>query len=198
MSALETSGLGAAADEIHTCFNGDEEEEGDYARLLVPPKAQIVFHGLQSFAENLTIVRMHEWAIRNPGWAVLYFHSKGATHEPDSGYALNVSGPWRRTMLSYLVLNWQQCVRDLESGAESVGCHCLRGMADGTQNLWPGNFWWATSNFLATVPDMRLRERIKVSGISAAESRYEAEVWLMNGRIPIVADYLPNGGQGVP
>jgi len=198
MACLETSGLGAAADEIHTCFNGDEEEEVDYARLLVPPKAQIVFHGLQSFAENLTIIRLWEWSKSHPGWAVLYFHAKGCTHDPADGYAINVSWPWRRTMLQYMVLGWRQCVADIESGADIVCPHWLWNQADGTQHIPAGNFLWANSSFVASLPSMHDRARIKLSGIAAAESRYEAEVFWGNGRRPIVAQHLPNGGGGVP
>ena len=194
MLLLQSSGLADAATEIHCCFNGDEL---DLAKSLCPKKARITMHGLNSFAENLTIVKLWEWSKKNPGWNCLYFHAKGATHPPTSGYAITTSTPWRQTMLKYLVSNWRQCVTDLDN-CDSVGCHFLRGMCDGSQFLWAGNYFWATSNFLATVPSMYLRERIKSDGIAAASSRYEAEVWIGNGKLPTVHEYLPQGGGGVP
>lgn len=197
MNLMHESGLTQAASHILCGINGGEESR-DAADLLLPSKATKVFHGLNSHAENLTIVEIEKWVPSHPGWNVLYFHSKGATHPLDSSYGNNVSAPWRRTMNGMLVRQWKQCVLDLESGYESVGCHFMRHMADGTQNIWAGNFWWATSDFLSVVPSIFKRERIHTSGIADAQSRFEAEVWIGNGRLPKVKEYLPSGGGGVP
>lgn len=196
MEALWDSGLWEAATEIVVGINGSDESK-KVVDSIIPPKAKRIFHGLESKAENLTIVELEKWIPGHPDWHVLYFHSKGATHNGIDDYS-RFSNSWRECMMNDLVVNWKTCVADLNAGAESVGCHFMRGMADGTQNIWAGNFWWATSNFLATVPSIFLRERIKTSGISAAESRYEAEVWIGNGRLPIVKEYRPNGGNGCP
>lgn len=198
METCREAGLTEAVEQFHVGVNGGQESEF-FARIL-PEKAQIKYHGLQSRAENLTLIMLEEW-LKQPDrddWAVLYFHAKGATHPPGSSYGEGVSDPWRRTMMHYTVRNWRTCVEHLQRGFESAGCHWLIGQCDGTQNYWPGNFWWATSAFLKTVPSMYHRDRIKVSGIASLESRYEAEVWIGNGRLPRVADMLPGGGYGVP
>jgi len=198
MRVMNASGLTYAAKEIVIGINGGEESK-IYADLLLPQSARKVYHGLESHAENLTIVEIEKWLPAHPGWNVLYFHAKGCTHAAGDPYGEGVSGPWRDTMTSLLVLGWRQCVADLGAGYESVGCHFLRGQCDGTQHIWAGNFFWATSDFLRTLPSIYARERIKVSGIAAAESRYEAEVWIGNGhRCPTVREYLPAGGGGVP
>lgn len=196
MDQMNASGLTEAAQKIFVGINGGVESEA-LADQLLPHKAERIMHGLDSRAENLTLVALEFWVATHPGWDVLYFHSKGATHDADSTYGNNVSAPWRRAMMKYLVTQWSQCVKDLET-VESVGCHFMRGLADGSQNIWAGNFWWATSDFLATVPSIFLRDRIKVSGIANVESRYEAEVWIGNGKLPTVKEYLPAGGEGVP
>lgn len=198
MQSLKSSGLLNEAKYFLVGINGGKES-GDFANLVIPSKAHRVMHGLDSKAENLTIVELEKWLPEHSGWNVLYFHAKGCTHPPGDRYGDGVSGPWRQTMMQYLVEHWKMCVSDLESGYESVGCHFMRGMCDGTQNIWAGNFWWATSDYLKTVPSIFLRDRIKVSGIAAAESRYESEVWIGNGkRLPRVKEYLPHGGAGVP
>lgn len=198
MKLVKDSGLLNETQHLVVGINGGKESE-QFANLVIPAKANRVFHGLESRAENLTIVELEKWIKDNPGWNVLYFHAKGCTHPEGDNYGDNVSSPWRKTMDRQLVGGWRQCVKDLESGFESVGCHFLVGMCDGTQNIWAGNFWWATSDFLKTLPSIYLRDRIKESGIAAAESRYEAEVWIGNGpRIPKVKQYLPKGGGGVP
>ena len=198
MEALRTSGLLDACDELNVGINSLEIEAADYALVALPPKAKIIWHG-RAFSENLTICALHEWCKTHPGWAVLYFHCKGgASHEPGSPYLVGVSEPWRRTMTAYMVGGWRQCVADLESGADIVCCHWLWNMADGSQHIPAGNFAWLNSNFVASLPSMYDRERIKQDGIGAASSRYEAEVFWGNGRRPVVSQHMPNGGGGVP
>ena len=97
-------------------------------------------------------------------------------------------------MTKHLIANWRNCVTDMDQGVESVGCHWMTGLADGTQNIWAGNFWWAKASYLLTLPSIFERDRIKESGISDIESRYESEVWIGNGkRLPTVKDYHPDG-----
>lgn len=197
MAAIEKTGLLAAAQEVVFCFNGPEEDR-QYADLLAPVQAKVICHGPNSFAENLTIVELWKFCQAHPNWAVLYFHAKGATHDPESGYARGVSTPWRQTMLSYMVGAWQNAVDDIGRGADVVCCHWLWNMADGTQHIPAGNFLWVSSNFAGSLPSFDQRDRIKSDGIAAAASRYEAEVFWGNGRRPIVVQYLPSGGGGVP
>lgn len=109
------------------------------------------------------------------------------------------SAKWREAMMKYCVAGWRDCVAAMDAGVESAGCHFMRNLADGTQNIWAGNFFWVTSDFVNTLPSIYLRDRIKVSGIASLESRYESEVWIGNGvRCPTVKEFLPQGGEGVP
>lgn len=192
VTILRDSGLLDAASEIIFGINGGEESE-DYANLIIPTKARKVYHGLKSRAENLTIIEIEKWLKNNPhdNTVIFYAHAKGVTHDPSHSYT-EFSTRWRRCMLSRVIANWRQCVEDLNSAAEAVGCHWLTGMADGTQNIFAGNYWAARASYLATLPSMYQRERIKTSGIAAKDSRYEAEVWIGFGpRLPIVRDYHP-------
>lgn len=196
MQILKSSGLLDHASHFLVGINGGEES-AEFANLVIPPKAIRVMHGLASRAENLTLVELEKWVPSHPDWYVLYFHAKGVTHVPGSDY-YNLCTRWRNCMTRNVIQNWQRCCMDLDAGFESVGCHWLQGVADGTQNIWAGNFWWATSNFLRTVPSIFKRDRIKQSGIAALESRYESEVWIGNGRIPKVRDYADHGLTGCP
>lgn len=198
MEALKTSGLLEACSELHVGINGLESEAGEYAQLVIPDKAKIIWHG-RYFNENGTICALHQWALSHPGWAVLYFHCKGgASHDPGSPYYVGMSEPWRQTMTTYMVNGWRRCVSDIATGADVVCCHWLWNQADGTQHIPAGNFLWLNSSFVASLPSMHQRARIQQSGIASAESRYEAEVFWGNGRRPVVSQHLPNGGGGVP
>jgi hypothetical protein len=191
MAQLKASGLEAAAAEIHVGINGGEESE--LFRGLLPEKAQVTYHGLQSKSENLTCVMMENWVKTHPGWAVLYFHSKSATHAIGSSYG-QMADTWRRRMMQHCVEDWQQCVNDLDQ-YEAVGCHWLTKQGwDQSQHYFAGTFFWVRSEFWATIPSIFTRQRIKDSGIDSLESRYEAEVIIGNGpRLPSVRNYYDGG-----
>ncbi len=196
MNALKSTGLEDAATEIHCGVNGGSESQV-YAMSMFPRKAKVTYHGLQSKAENLTIVMLENWVKDHPDWNVLYLHAKGSSHAPGSSYGDHVSRPWRHGMMEDLVGNWRQCVQDLSSH-DIVCSHWMWNMADGTQHIPAGGFLWIKSSFARKLPSIFLRERIKGSGIAAYESRYEAEVYWGNGPRPNVKSFRPNGGGGVP
>lgn len=198
MRQLKASGLEDAASQIIVGINGSKESEV-FAKSVLPEKAQITYHGLQSRAENLTLVMLENWVRATPGEAfICYFHSKGASHAPGTPYGEGVSKPWREGMMHDVVLNWRNCVADLSNGHDIACSHWLWNMADGTQHIPAGNFLWVKASFARKLPSIFLRDRIKVSGIAAYESRYEAEVYWGNGPRPVVKQYRPNGGGGVP
>lgn len=185
MAALEGSGLLDACDKFAVGINGDEQSR-EIANLVIPMKAEVMLHGLDSRNENLTICALHEFAKGHPDYYCLYFHTKGGSREEQTEHIVN----WRNCMTKHVIQNWWQCVADLDSGYESVGCHWMTGQADGTQSIWAGNFYWAKATFLRTLPSMTHRSRIKLSGIKSIESRYEAEVFIGFGpRLPRIKDY---------
>jgi hypothetical protein len=154
-------------------------------------------HGLECKTENLTIYELEKWAPEHPGWFVLYLHAKGATHPHGSPYGETISKPWRQGMMQDLVTNWRRCVWDLESGYDIACSFWLWNMCDGTQHLPEGNFLWVKSDFVAKLPSILERDRIKVSGIGSPESRWEAEVHWGNGPRPKVKQYRSHGWSGV-
>ena len=196
MGLLWATGLLNAASSMYVGVNGGLES----ARLVkerIPSKAQVIFHGLGSRSENLTIVALHDWAKGHPDWNILYFHSKGASCEHGSE-KFQRNAIWRQTMMNDLVLNWRTCVAELEAGHDIVCSHWKWHAADGSQHLPAGNFCWLTSNFVAKLPSIFERERIKISGIGAVESRYEAEVFWGNGPRPNVKMFRKYPGDGIP
>jgi len=199
MGQLVDCGLFGQSSLMTAGVNGEAGSVSEFLADAIIPQGEnrkLMFHGLDSRAENLTIVALWNWARINPGWNILYFHCKGATHKPNADYS-KMAGGWRDGMMKHLVGNWRQCVADLDHH-DIVCAHWMWNMADGTQHIPAGNFLWITSNFAASLPDINLRDRIKVSGIANVESRYEAEVFWGNGKRPNVKSYLPNGGDGVP
>lgn len=186
MLAMAASGLLSESSEMIVGVNGGEESEV-FSDSLLPLKAKVQYHGLVSCNECSTILMLEKWLPGHEDWYVLYLHSKGATQSYGDSFRTN----WRNCMMKNLVTLWRRCVADLDAGHDAVGCHwMIPPQTPAGQHIFAGNFWWARSSFLLTLPSIMERERIKNSGITAIESRYESEVWLGNGpRIPKVKDY---------
>lgn len=178
MRALKESGLEEAAQVIVIGVNG-----GPHDSLLLldiaPGKSQVEYNETGT-AELPTMKRMQDWCREHPGWLVLYHHTKGAIHPVGSAYHR-----WRQCMERVVIWNWRKCVADLMTGMESVGAHWLQPEVMpfiGPWAYWGGNFWWATSDFINTLPP-----------IDITLGRYEAEVWIGRGpRRPRVKDYAPH------
>ena len=190
MESVQSSGLLDAASEFYVGINGSEESQL-YADSIIPRKAVKIYHGLTSKTEIRTMMLLQQIMAGRKGWAVLYFHTKGASHPITDKMTYN----WRECMMHYLVRNWDVCVSSLRAGFDSCGCHWKTHQVDGNQHLWAGNFWWAKSDFLNTLPPIENNPRLPVmGGIDAYASRYEAEVLIGSGkRLPKVVDYHPGG-----
>lgn len=130
---------------------------------------------------------MREWSKEHQGWNCFYWHAKSASHSAED----EMRTRWRHCMEKNVIVNWRQCVRDLDSGFDAVGCHWMAppDTPEG-QYIFAGNFYAVRASFLATLPSMKERDRIKMSGIDALESRYESEViWGFGPSLPKVKDY---------
>ena len=105
---------------------------------------------------------------------VFYAHTKGAGHP---GVLNDV---WRDGMLEVLVRGYDHCAGRwaTEGGYDIATCHWLRPELQtdpdfGDRPYPGGNFWWATVDYLRTLP----------SPIPTS-SRYEAEAWVGTGPRP--------------
>lgn len=180
LDTLNFTGLREAAQPI---FIGVSGSEADYAavRCTIPWSGINVFHNKTGVGELPTMAVMQDWCKTHPGYAVLYFHTKGAIHHGNP-----TAECWRRCMERVVLHGWVQCVADLlERGFESVGAHWLKPHnypIIGPVPYWGGNFFWATSNYLNTLPLIDIHA-----------DRYQAEVWIGKaGRVPRVRDYAPH------
>lgn len=149
---------------------------------LLPAAAHVYVGGENARNELPTLMELRWWAKESPGCYFLYLHTKGASHEGLIWEA------WRNCMERRLVDGWRQCVADLDAGADSVGTHWITGDKypdfKAREPFWGGNFWWAKSEYLATLPE-----------IKGDEDRYYAEDWIGKGpawpRVVNYEDHFP-------
>lgn len=186
MAALQDSGLESEAQRLVIGVNG---RDGDLLTVasLAPESAHVIaHHDGQSELSTLKFLR----ANLKPGQLVLYHHMKGVTY-PDN----TVWSRWRKCMERVCVWNWQLCVRTLVGGGfDTVGAHWMNhkqhSIIPNGQRYWGGNFFWATSEYLLTLPPLPEDTR---------ENRYEAEVWIgKSPRPPRIFDFAPHFPMNCP
>lgn len=182
MALLKASGLLQAAQEVVICINGDTQNRLA-ARSLAPAKARFIDNGADALGLLRTVNALRQWCVEHPGWYVCFWHIKGVTHPWDL-----LNARWRQCMERCVIRNWHRCVADLNAGWESVGAHWLtpeqyRGIVK--LPFWGGQFFWATSDFLATLPALP-------SNPTRREEWFLSENWIGMGRRPKVRDYAPH------
>lgn len=184
MLALKSSGLLDAAEEFYVGVNGGASD-AMCAKMIAPEKAVVMEYPAHSKGEQPTLHFMRKWAMNHPDWYVLYQHIKGALHPGNITWQA-----WRRCMQNVVVNHWQTCVGDLDSGCDTVGAHYMTPEKYGQHLVsvpyWGGNFWWAKSNFIQTLPPIAdtAKERLNF---------YDAEAWIGRGtRRAVAKDYAPH------
>lgn len=181
MDALKKSGLAVAANEIHVGINGPDKDVIAVGRMA-PDQALIYRHGPTARFEFPTLHLLRQWCFTHRDWAVLYHHSKGVTQPTDLPHHHH-----RRVMEKACVWDWQQCVRDLERGYDAVGINLVdpitRPVLPG--RFFAGNFWWANSRYLLTLPDIPDHITSFADG-----QRCIAEMWIGRSKTrPALKDY---------
>jgi hypothetical protein len=185
--AEHTRALGAA-DFPGDIVIGLVGEAGDRERARQLIELQLAAEGLaaprmwvqaEEGFEQLTLAVVRESArAAAADYPVLYCHTKGARNDSE------VNTAWRRSMTARVVGGWRQCV-GLLGDHDTVGCHWITPQdecpyPDQTVDtpFYGGNFWWARSSYLATLPEPWQAER------------HDAEAWIGLGA-PRACDLLP-------
>ncbi len=141
---LVISGLLEQADELCLGILGDSPEQ--VLELLgYHPKARIVASNPDcSIFERLTLHELRRRAAKET-FRAFYLHSKGVMRlqvAPERELAVKA---WVSYLVYWNIERWRDCLRALDI-ASAVGCEWLA-------NHYRGNFWWANSSYLATLPE---------------------------------------------
>lgn len=165
LQALEKCGLLDAASEFYIGASGGEANTCAVS-MLAPAKAIVFENAMDTCGELPTLCELQKWLPGHEGWAVLYFHTKGAQYKGNAHYRA-----WRLCMEQVVLWNWKACVKDLEDGFDCCGPHWVTPQQYPSLMSFPyfgGNFWMATGRYLMTLP--------KVDAYGP--SRWEAESFI--------------------
>lgn len=174
--SLAACGLAYEVSSILVGVNGPTEDAMLVKQMLPHPNAVVVQNVPESWSagEVPTLQMMAEWIQGYSSCYVLYFHTKGLSFPPHIPVHDHYRD-WRLRMENVVLTRWRECVAHLDAGAESVG-QWWNVAPNGS--YWAGNFFWATSEFIGTLPP------INTYGHHSG-GRYEAEVWIGRGpRLP--------------
>jgi beta-1,4-mannosyl-glycoprotein beta-1,4-N-acetylglucosaminyltransferase len=116
-----------------------------------------------SLFECPTINELRDFSKKNKNCNLLYLHTKGTGHSKDSK---NIND-WIDMMLYFLVERYPVPLKYLEK-YDTVGCNYHTYNSSRAPAHWSGNFWWAKTNYLATLPD-------------CGPNKFDAEAWVMLG-----------------
>lgn len=115
-----------------------------------------------------TIEMIRSFASDHPDYHLLYLHTKGVTHTRKS------IADWRACMLYWMVERWRECVAKLDAGFRAVGVNVVELPIRHFQ----GNFWWANTLHLRTLPPVESIE-FKPS-VANQSARHKAEFWILS------------------
>jgi hypothetical protein len=126
------------------------------------PKIKVVYESdnFEEF-EYPTLSKLHEHAIAEDGY-FLYIHTKGVS-DTTGGVC---SRDWRNYMEYFTIENWRTCTKLLEE-YDTVGVN----YKNDPYKHYSGNFWWAKSSYLRTLPKIK------------KTSRFDCEAWIGSGDI---------------
>jgi hypothetical protein len=164
-SALTASGLLSKLDFVGVGIVGQPQNR-DLVKRSLPTGIEVVVEADKGWEQ----VTMDAFDLSEPA-KILYAHTKGASN-PDK-----LRDMWRESMTNGTVHGWKTCVDLLDQGYSAVGCY-WRSIP---QQHFSGTFWWATSDYLNTLPRPVLKN-----------TRFDAEMWIGHGvKGARIADLCP-------
>jgi hypothetical protein len=103
---------------------------------------------------------------------IFYCCNAGVSHPPNH----DLYPEWRRLMNYWSFTRWKDCVTALEEGYDTVG---IEWQSDPVPH-WSGNFWWATPEYIATLPPVQNMKTFNAGrGITAKTHPRHGAEWFI-------------------
>jgi hypothetical protein len=157
LEALVRSGLLDRLDEMYLGIVGRPELRKQVRHRL----PGVVVAESDTGWEQVTLRELHGYAL-NETANVFYAHTKGASSQTP------LAEGWRVSMTHDTVTRWRECVEGLER-SDAAGPFWLKSqdpLHAGHDHFFAGNYWYARSEYLRTLPTVE------------NEHRYQAEGWI--------------------
>ncbi len=146
---FKASGLYDRTDKIYLSLFGDIERYAEFLSDLKDLYRKIEYVNItnkefdnEADTLNFMIKRAEGYEKNTP---MLYLHTKGVSHtHPIVKKNINA---WTRYLDLYTINKWEECVEGLKDNDAAGGFY-----ADDVIKHFQGNFWWANSEYLKSLP----------------------------------------------
>jgi hypothetical protein len=154
--AIEQSGLLDEAEFVHLGINGTMQFNYPKVNSLINPN--------QHMEETETLKSLLNFSKENPGYKVLYIHTKGVNKN------LQLMDDWRRMMNYFCIERWEEVVPLLDK-YDAVGCNYFEDTWLGHYPHFSGNFWWSNTDYIVNLDHSFLE----------TSRRWDREFWIGTG-----------------
>jgi hypothetical protein len=145
---FKASGLYEKADKIYLSLFGDIEKHQEFLTDLKDLYSKIEYAVIankefdnEADTLNFMLKKAEDYEKNTP---MLYVHTKGVSYtHPQVKKNINA---WVRYLDLYTINRWEQCIDGLKNNDAAGGCF----ISDTPH--FSGNFWWANSDYLKTLP----------------------------------------------
>ncbi|HUP78932.1 MAG TPA: hypothetical protein VM260_10280 [Pirellula sp.] len=162
LTRIVLSGLYNECEEIRVYAIGNGNVAGMFDNY---PKIKVHEDSDANSWELGTLQALHKYAKENLGKHLLYIHTKGISRLTPS------TNSWRKVMEHYCIDSYTTCIRLLAVN-DMVGIN----LSPNPRPHYSGNFWWATSKYIATLKPLSSTVLIGPRPI-----RMNAEMWPASG-----------------
>lgn len=179
LSKLVRSGLYDEATEIYYgAYANDNFQLYKFINVVkfwdLKNKIRIVIHPFND-GEKQTMILLQETIKSYPDAYVLYYHTKGITsklnHPDEPNFSYRNVESWRHAMEYFNIEEWKTCIQELSIGpTNTLGIFYVGDSGFPYKYFFSGNFWWAKSSYLDTLPSMKERD-----------NRMGCELWIGTG-----------------
>jgi hypothetical protein len=146
---FKSSGLYEKVDKIYLPLFGDIERHAEFLSDLKDLYKKIEYVNItnkefdnEADTLNFMIKKAESYEKNTP---MLYVHTKGVSHtHPILKKNINA---WTRYLDLYTINKWEECIQGLEDNDAAGGFY-----ADDVIKHFQGNFWWANSSYIKTLP----------------------------------------------
>ncbi len=169
LNLINTSDLYNNVEYIYICCVGNNVFKFDYTKYDKDNKVNIIYVStiLEDF-ELPTQQYMYNFCKDHPNYNILYLHTKGVHIE------INLCiEDWVSYMIHFCINKWKTCVSELETNV-SVGVD----LRDIPTLHYSGNFWWATSNHIVSLPEPYDFSNIQKYPNPINSPRHNQEFWI--------------------
>ncbi|MDD4970789.1 MAG: hypothetical protein PHT07_15285 [Paludibacter sp.] len=169
------SGLYCKVERIYVGCLGSQEERLNLQKFFHDyDKIQIISHS--TVIENYefhTLKILRNVCLSQPDFYGFYIHTKGVSYPGNEGGKY-----WRDYMNYYIITDWKEAVRNLDTGYQTYGVKLLSHLDLPARKMhYSGNFYWFRSEYAKTLRPVESLNQ---------NDRFEAEMYMCSNS-PIAA-----------